>query len=192
MQVVFWRWLVFLSFTGWGLDKRFHEACKVKGGLGSYVHRACAAAAASVMDVGQSLPCTWTSHVLFVRPHVCLSLSGFLRSTGSGPKTVPFLSAGNWRGEREKTRPDWLGSFLQFGFISSVEGMGFAPVLCWRWVGKCPDGTVLWFLFRGVSASQQPLFTIEILREEDSKDPEDGRVWDTCSWVTNLPWWSLI
>ena len=54
--------------------------------------------------------------------------------------------------------PDWLCSSLPFGFISSVQGVGFAPVLCQGWVGKYPDGGVLWFLFIGVSASQQPLF----------------------------------
>ena len=72
--------------------------------------------------------------------------------------------------------PDWLCSSLPFGFISSVQGVGFAPVLCQGWVGKYPDGGVLWFLFIGVSASQQPLFPTEVLGEEDSKDLEDGRV----------------
>lgn len=53
-------------------------------------------------------------------------------------------------------------SSWRFCLVRLVKKMEFTLVLCWVGMGKSPDCGVWRFLFIGVSASQQPLLTMEI------------------------------
>lgn len=77
-------------------------------------------------------------------------------------------------------KPDWLCSSLQLVFISSVTS---ALLRVWDLHQFCVGGG--WVNVKVVEFAvsvhrcivfQWPLFTMEVLREEDNKDPEDGRV----------------
>ena len=79
-------------------------------------------------------------------------------------RSLAFLSAGKWRGGREK-KAGLVCSSLLFGLVSFVKEMEFTLFLRWTLTGKCLGHRVLQFLFIDVSASQQPLLTTEAPRE---------------------------
>ena len=104
-QAVFWRWSVFPS-VGWCWVGSYFMVCIIwvsPNWPGSHFCRGWAAAVFSLLLFGQSLPSSCTSHVPFVSPQACMSLSEHLRSTGKNQKACTLLlisEKGGWKENR--------------------------------------------------------------------------------------------